>query len=249
MGQKINSNAFRLNLKKNFLSNWIISKKYYNKLLEEDFFIRNRIENYFNSILTISKITINRSTSEKNSQLIFITIHCLSLRTKEISEILKKKLNFNIKNNITEKNTEKNIKNNNNEDIISFKEYLIKLIKNLILNFKLNNNNNYFINLKFIDDIFEDPMFIAKFLAKQLNKRIPFRRALNETLENIDLQSIKGIKIQISGRLDGEEMARTEWKLLGQLPLHTLNSNINYINYPIKLHFGILGIKIWLCIN
>jgi small subunit ribosomal protein S3 len=56
----------------------------------------------------------------------------------------------------------------------------------------------------------------------------------------------KGIKIQVSGRLNGAEIARTEWKKYGKIPLHTLNADIDYSQYDCKTIYGVIGIKVWL---
>jgi small subunit ribosomal protein S3 len=67
---------------------------------------------------------------------------------------------------------------------------------------------------------------IAKYIAEQLEKRIPFRRAVKQTIKKVQRTTMKGIKIQVSGRLNGVEMARSEWKRDGKIPLHTLKAKI-----------------------
>nr|YP_009519679.1 ribosomal protein S3 [Udotea flabellum]AYC65658.1 ribosomal protein S3 [Udotea flabellum] len=88
--------------------------------------------------------------------------------------------------------------------------------------------------------------FIADFLIDLLEKRIPYRRALN-LLFNRKLKKLQfnGVKIQISGRLNGAEIARREWRREGALPLQTLNANIDYISKQAHTIYGILGIKVW----
>ena len=79
--------------------------------------------------------------------------------------------------------------------------------------------------------------FIADFLVEQIQKRIPFRRAMKQALQRVQRARVKGIKIQISGRLNGVEIARTEWVREGQVPLHTIKANIDYCNYRALLNF------------
>ena len=93
--------------------------------------------------------------------------------------------------------------------------------------------------------------FIANSIAETLQARGSFRFAMKQAIKKTKTktakQKIKGIKIQISGRLNGAEMARTEWVRSGQVPLHTLKENIDYCAYPAQTRYGILGIKIWIC--
>lgn len=87
---------------------------------------------------------------------------------------------------------------------------------------------------------------LANDLAEQLEKRIPFRRAMKTVLQRAEREKIPGIKIQVSGRLNGAEIARTEWIRKGRVPLHTLQAKIDYRARTAKTIYGLLGIKIWL---
>ena len=87
---------------------------------------------------------------------------------------------------------------------------------------------------------------LADDLAEQLEKRIPFRRAMKTVLQRAEREKIPGIKIQVSGRLNGAEIARTEWIRKGRVPLHTLQAKIDYRARTAKTIYGLLGIKIWL---
>lgn len=86
---------------------------------------------------------------------------------------------------------------------------------------------------------------LAEFIQQQLEKRVPFRRVIKSSVTKAQQAGIKGIKIQISGRLNGAEIARTEWVREGQIPLHTLKANIDYCNHKAHTIYGILGIKVW----
>lgn len=71
---------------------------------------------------------------------------------------------------------------------------------------------------------------LADFIRQQLEKRLPFRRIIKSTILKAQKAGVKGIKVQIAGRLNGAEIARTEWVREGQVPLHTLKANIDYFN-------------------
>ena len=86
---------------------------------------------------------------------------------------------------------------------------------------------------------------IAEFVSQQLEKRIPFRRAVKKALLNAQRAGVEGIKIQVSGRLNGAEIARSEWVREGRVPLQTLRANIDYCSHEAHTIYGILGIKVW----
>ena len=95
---------------------------------------------------------------------------------------------------------------------------------------------------------FEDleATLLADLVAKQLEKRIAFRRATRTVLQRAQRQSVNGIKIQVSGRLNGAEIARSEWVREGRVPLQTLRADIDYATTEANTIYGVLGIKIWL---
>lgn len=84
----------------------------------------------------------------------------------------------------------------------------------------------------------------AKTIQEQLEKRVPFRRAVKVALRRGIAP--KGIKIQVSGRLNGAEIARSEWTRQGRVPLHTLRAQVDYCSHQAKTQYGILGIKVWI---
>ncbi|PIR73212.1 MAG: 30S ribosomal protein S3 [Candidatus Moranbacteria bacterium CG10_big_fil_rev_8_21_14_0_10_35_21] len=93
----------------------------------------------------------------------------------------------------------------------------------------------------------EHAMLIAQNIAEQLEKRMPFRRILKSSLDRVVKNSaIKGIKIQLAGRLGGAEMSRLEWAAKGTLPLHTLRANIDFAKATAFTTYGTLGVKVWL---
>lgn len=90
-----------------------------------------------------------------------------------------------------------------------------------------------------------DAQIIADGIAQQLEKRVMFRRAMKRAMQNAMRLGAQGIKIMSSGRLNGAEIARTEWYREGRVPLHTLRADIDYGVAEAKTTYGIIGIKVW----
>src|SRR5467141_3901961 len=90
-----------------------------------------------------------------------------------------------------------------------------------------------------------DAQLIADSITQQLEKRIMFRRAMKRAMQNAMRLGAQGIKIMSSGRLNGIEIARTEWYREGRVPLHTLRADIDYGLGEAKTSFGVIGIKVW----
>jgi small subunit ribosomal protein S3 len=91
-----------------------------------------------------------------------------------------------------------------------------------------------------------DARLVAQNVSQQLERRVMFRRAMKRVVQNAMRQGAEGIKVQISGRLGGAEIARTEWYREGRVPLHTLRANIDYATYEAATTYGILGVKVWI---
>lgn len=109
-----------------------------------------------------------------------------------------------------------------------------------------------FVRLYIVKYPLEHASYIAEKMVDQLEKRTPFRRVIKDILTRIEkekTQNIKGIKIQVSGRLNGAEIARTEWVKEGQVPLQTLRANFDYSFRTASTIYGILGIKVWVFRN
>jgi small subunit ribosomal protein S3 len=90
-----------------------------------------------------------------------------------------------------------------------------------------------------------DAQLIADSIAQQLEKRIMFRRAMKRAMTNAMRLGAQGIKIMSAGRLNGIEIARTEWYREGRVPLHTLRADIDYGTSEAKTTYGVIGIKVW----
>jgi small subunit ribosomal protein S3 len=97
-----------------------------------------------------------------------------------------------------------------------------------------------------ITNVYQHADLVADSLVGQLEERIPFRRAMKGIIQRAQEENIQGIKIQIAGRVNGAEIARTEWLREGRVPLQTLRANIDYSYKTAQTTYGILGIKVWL---
>ena len=86
----------------------------------------------------------------------------------------------------------------------------------------------------------------AENVATQIERRVAFRRAMKKVMQNALKAGAKGVKIQVAGRLNGAEMARTEWYLEGRVPLHTLRAKIDYGFAEALTTYGIIGVKVWI---
>jgi len=91
-----------------------------------------------------------------------------------------------------------------------------------------------------------DAQLVSESIALQLEKRVAFRRAMRKAVDSALRFGCKGIKVRVSGRLNGAEIARSEWYLQGQLPLHTLRADIDYGFAEARTTYGVIGIKTWL---
>lgn len=91
-----------------------------------------------------------------------------------------------------------------------------------------------------------DAKVVADNIAKQLERRIPFRRAMKKAMQSAMEAGALGIKVQCSGRLGGAEIARTEWYKEGSTPLHTLRADIDYANGRAETTYGSIGVKVWI---
>jgi small subunit ribosomal protein S3 len=121
-------------------------------------------------------------------------------------------------------------------------------LETLLINVKklLPTNRQLTINILEVEKVDLNASLLADLVAEQLEKRIAFRRAIRETLQRAQKQNVNGIKIQVSGRLNGAEIARSEWIREGRVPLQTLRADIDYATREANTIYGVLGIKVWL---
>lgn len=243
MGQKTHPKGFRLVTTQKHLSDWYSSKVEYSKFLKEDFFIRQKTNDFFKEFLSISTIEINR-TAQKGAatDYVMITINALFPREKEMKRKITQFLE--------EKNQSQQLGPllaNSKGNMKRFGALTLKQVsRNLIRYLQQKTKKTCYIRLAFIRNKFEDANLIARFIAEQLERRVPFRRAVKQTIKKVQVTEIKGLKVEVSGRLNGIEIARSEWKREGKIPLHTLRAKIDYTHYEAQTIYGVIGIKVWL---
>ena len=109
------------------------------------------------------------------------------------------------------------------------------------------NINNLKINIAEIRKPELDAQLVAEGVAQQLERRVMFRRAMKRVITNTMRLGAQGVKISVSGRLNGAEIARREWYHEGRVPLHTLRADIDYGVAEANTTYGIIGVKVWIC--
>jgi len=120
-------------------------------------------------------------------------------------------------------------------DIEKLKEKLQRLV-----------GKEVFINIKEEKRPQASAQLAAENVATQLERRVAFRRAMKKVIQAAKKAGVKGIKVQVAGRLGGAEMARTEWYLEGRVPLHTLRAKIDYGFAQAYTTYGVIGVKVWI---
>ncbi len=91
-----------------------------------------------------------------------------------------------------------------------------------------------------------DSVLVAKSIADQIERRVSYKRAMKRAMASAMRSGAQGIKVSIAGRLNGAEIARTEWLRLGTIPLHTLRSDIDYGEAEALTTYGLIGVKVWI---
>ena len=108
------------------------------------------------------------------------------------------------------------------------------------------NVNNVKLNIEEIRKPELDSQLVAESIASQLERRIMFRRAMKRAVSNAMRLGALGVKVSVAGRLNGAEIARTEWYREGRVPLHTLRADIDYATAEALTTYGIIGVKVWI---
>ena len=118
-------------------------------------------------------------------------------------------------------------------------------IEKLKLDLQKRTNREVFIDILEVNKPELDAQLVAENIALQLEKRVGFRRAMRKAVDSALRFGCKGIKVRVSGRLNGNEIARSEWYLQGRLPLHTLRADIDYGFAEARTTYGVIGVKTW----
>jgi small subunit ribosomal protein S3 len=118
-------------------------------------------------------------------------------------------------------------------------------IEKLKLDLAKRTKRDVFIDIQEVHKPELDAQLVSESIALQLEKRVAFRRAMRKAVDSALRFGCKGIKVRVSGRLNGAEIARSEWYLQGQLPLHTLRADIDYGFTEAHTTYGVIGVKTW----
>ncbi|MGG6237975.1 30S ribosomal protein S3 [Nodosilinea sp. AN01ver1] len=102
------------------------------------------------------------------------------------------------------------------------------------------------VNVVEVNRVDADAALVAEYIIQQLERRVSFRRVVRQAIQRAQRAGVEGIKIQVSGRLNGAEIARTEWTREGRVPLHTLRADVDYAYTTAQTTYGILGVKVWI---
>ena len=225
MGQKVHPHGFRLGVTKDHQSQWFSSSEDYSVFLKQDHFLRTFLVKKYGPA-AIAGMTIERKVHQ-----IWITIETANPRLllgkgQEDLETLQKDLEKRLQK-YTLRTLVEHKKASSLRQAFSEKPLQIAIFVTKIAQPE------------------ENAAVISQFLVDELEQRVPFRRAIRQAVQRAQRQNV-GIKIQISGRLNGAEMARTEWVREGRVPLQTLRANVDYCYTTAKTIYGLLGIKVWI---
>nr|QUE28648.1 ribosomal protein S3 [Porphyrostromium japonicum] len=110
----------------------------------------------------------------------------------------------------------------------------------------LNQRKRIRLNIVEVTNPDTEAALLCEFITQQLEKRVAYRRAVRQVIQKAQKANVRGIKIQVSGRLNGAEIARSEWVREGRVPLQTLRADIDYSYKTALTTYGILGVKMWL---
>ena len=239
MGQKTHPTGFRIGINKIQSSTWFTHYSVFSGVLKEDYQIRQCFKKEFAilfkkiGIRGITKLEIKRNVKQLK---LFIYVAQANLKRKKRDA--PKKLNPKGRgkkaarsNLVYEKRGKavlKQLHSKLKKIITGTKKIKIKVIK-LIVNKNANESS-----------------LIAQGLANLLENRIEFRRSIRKTQKILKKIGSKGFKIQVSGRLNGSEIARAEWFREGRVPLQTLRADISYATQRANTIYGVLGIKVWI---
>jgi small subunit ribosomal protein S3 len=229
MGQKTHPLGFRLGITKNYKSNWYSNFNEYANILKED----DTIRSYFKTLSKSNKID---NICRKEDDTIRSYFETLS-KSNKIANICIHRNGLNDKIELTIETGRPGILVDKKG--IGLEKLLTKL------KWLSNPTKELTIKICEIEKVDLNAQLLADLVAEQLKKRIAFRKAIREALKRAQKQNVNGIKIQVSGRLNGAEIARSEWIREGRVPLQTLRADIDYATKEAHTIYGVLGIKVW----
>jgi len=204
MGQKTHPKGLRLEVNKNWTSNWFPKKNAYATDLAQDIKLRKYLKKRLQDA-SVASVNI-----ERTSQAITVTIH-----TARPGIVIGR----------------------GGEEVARLKKEVSKLCNTEDIHLNINEVKRPELNAE----------LVGQNIASQLVKKMPYRRVLNKTMQSTIRMGAEGIRINVSGRLGGVEIARSERFMEGRVPLHTLRADIDYALVEAHTTYGIIGIKVWIC--
>src|SRR3979409_1659168 len=225
MGQKINPIGFRLAVNRNWSSKWYANSRNFAPMLAEDIKVRSFLKRKL-AHASVGRVLIERPAKDARITIFSARPGVVIGKKGEEIEALKAELRRLMGVNQVHVNI---------EEIEAPKAELRRLM----------GVNQVHVNIEEIRKPEVDAQLIADSIAQQLEKRIMFRRAMKRAMQNAMRLGAQGIKIMSAGRLNGIEIARTEWYREGRVPLHTLRADIDYGFSEAKTTYGVIGIKVW----
>mgnify|MGYP001558529809 CR=1 FL=1 len=244
MAHKVHPKSFRIKE----IGDWS-SRGFYKNFpenLEEDFKIRNLLQEKIGKA-SLEKIEIERFPGRINVIVFSARPGLIIGRGGQDVENLKKSIEKEIlKKKIT--NHYRRISKKEGADLTEEEKLKGKkqteLVKNQI---NKNEKKEVRIEIREVKNSWLSASLIAQSVAQQIEKRMPFRRIMKQTIAKASAnKEIKGVKVELSGRLNGAEIARREWLSQGRLPLQTLRSDIDYAKETAHCTYGAIGVKVWL---
>lgn len=230
MGQKINPIGVRLGIRKGFRSHWYAKGRGYAFFLKEDRYIRDYIvQNY--EMCLISIIEIDRRAISMR-----IRVSAFQVQTLVgINYALLEKFRQNLQRRCHRFRR-------GYFRLFGFSRYNTKV--------KIAKSPEIQVFVRQLDSPESDAQYVAGFIVTELEKRSPFRRVLRTVYERVkNSDQVGGLRLQISGRLNGAEIARSEWIRTGRVPLHTFSANLDYSHKNARTIYGLLGVKVWVFCN
>lgn len=222
MGQKIHPLGFRLGVTQEHLSNWFAQSKNYSNFLQEDEKVRNCIKEYVRKYVrsTSNYGGIAKVKIQRKTDLVQVEIHT-AFPSLLVSNRGKNTTNVSARG---LDQLRQNIQSSLNPGNQKLKMALVE-----------------------VEKPYAEAIILAEYIALQLESRVAFRKTMKKAIELANKKgNVNGIKIQISGRLNGAEIARIEWAREGRVPLQTIKAKIDYCHYPAQTIYGVLGIKVWI---
>ncbi len=221
MTYKVHPKAYRLKNLADWHSRWL-DKKNFSKNLEEDFRIREFLGKKIDKTW-IEKIEIERFGGKLNIVIFTARPGLLIGRGGTGIQELKKEL----ENKFLRKDKTKTKKDKNSS--LGQKQKEIK------------------IDVKEVRDVWSSASLSAKYIAQQIERRLPYRRVLKQALSKIaSSKQVKGARVEVSGRLNGIAIARREWLQKGRMPRQSLRADIDFFQEQAYCTYGVIGVKVWI---